>query len=135
MVEDQKKDFLVGFLLENFPDIKAIYLFGSSMTSDRRSKGDLDLAVLSKDPIPSWERWKAAQELAAQLKIDIDLVDLKRASTVMQLQVISSGQCLYEQRAEERARYENNVFSAYARLNEERKGILEDVFARGSVYG
>jgi uncharacterized protein len=135
MVDDEKKSSIVRFLLEQFPNLKAIYLFGSSVTPDRRFKGDIDLAILPSSPISPWERWKAAQELAILLNTDIDLVNLRRASTVMQLQVISSGQCLYEQKTEEREQYENGVFSAYARLNEERGAILADVYSRGSVYG
>jgi predicted nucleotidyltransferase len=135
MVDDENKNCIVRFLTERFPNLRAIYLFGSSLTPDERVKGDIDLAILPKNPIPPWERWKAAQDLAVRLKTAIDLVDLRRASTVMQLQVITSGQCLYEQETEEREIYENSVFSAYARLNEERRGILEDVYARGSVYG
>jgi uncharacterized protein len=135
MVDQEKKNGIVRFLTERFPNLRAIYLFGSSLTPNEKVKGDIDLAILPKNPIPPWERWKAAQELAIRLNTEIDLVDLRRASIVMQLQVISSGQCLYEQKAEERERYENVVFSAYVRFNEERRGILEDVYARGSVYG
>ncbi len=135
MVDQEKKNCIVRFLTERFPNLKAIYLFGSSVNPDGRVKGDIDLAILPKNPISPWERWKAAQELAVQIETEIDLVDLLRASTVMRLQVISSGQCLYEERTEDRERYENAVFSAYVRLNEERRGILEDVYARGSVYG
>lgn len=135
MVDDEKKGGIVRFLLEKFPNLKAIYLFGSSVTPDGRFKGDIDLAILPRSPISPWERWNVAQELAIRLNTDIDLVDLRRASTVLKLQVISSGQCLYEQKTADREQYENGVFSAYARLNEERGAILEDVYSRGSVYG
>jgi uncharacterized protein len=135
LVDKEKKDLIVRFLSERFPNLKAIYLFGSSVTPGERFKGDIDLALLPRNPLSSWERWEAAQVLAILLNTDVDLVDLRRASTVMQLQVISSGQCLYEREREERERYEDAVFSGYVRLNEERGAILADVYSRGSVYG
>jgi uncharacterized protein len=135
MIDDQKKDFIIEILLERFPDLRFIYLFGSSTAPNVEVPGDVDLAVLSLKPILPWDRWKTAQELAIRLKTEVDLVDLRRASTVMQFEIISSGRCLFERIPEERERYEDAVFSAYVRLNEERSGILEDVYARGSVYG
>ena len=135
MVDKEKKDLIVRFLSERFPNLKAIYLFGSSVTPGEKFNGDIDLALLPGNLLSSWERWEAAQKLAILLNTEVDLVDLRRASTVMQFQVISSGQYLYEKEREERERYEDKVFSAYIRLNEERGAILADVYSRGSVYG
>jgi hypothetical protein len=70
------------------------------------------------------ERWNLAQDLANLLKREVDLVDLRKASTVMRMQVISLGQYLYESNRQERDRFEDYVFSSYARLNEERKEIM-----------
>jgi len=42
---------------------------------------------------------------------------------------------LYERDANERARFEMHALAWNAHLNEERRGVLEDVGRRGSVYG
>jgi hypothetical protein len=65
----------------------------------------------------------------------VDLVDLRAASTVLQMQVVSSGELLFEGNALERQRFEMLVFSSYARLNEERKAILQRIREEGRVYG
>lgn len=129
------KKMIVAFLTERCPDLIAIYLFGSTVQETANMESDIDLAILPVNPIDPLERWTLTQDLANLLKRDVDLVDLRRASTVMQIQVISSGQCLYESNRFERDRYEDYVYSSYARLNEERKDIINEVKNRGTVYG
>ena len=65
---------------------------------------------------------------------DVDLIDLRAISTVMQMQVLSTDDCLFS--GDDRARewFEMVVYASYARLNEERSGILDDVRTRGLVY-
>jgi hypothetical protein len=75
------------------------------------------------------------ETLAAQLGRDVDLIDLAGASTVMAMQVITGGRLLYDDASGLRDRFEDLTFSAYARLNEERRGILDRVAAEGTVYG
>ncbi len=76
-----------------------------------------------------------AQTLAAKYSRDVDLIDLNQASTVMRMQVISKGQRIYCSNEQSCEMFEDFVFSDYARLNEERAGILEDIGQRGAVYG
>lgn len=129
------KEIIVSFLLEKYSDLIAIYLFGSLVQGTTNRKSDIDLAVLPVHPIDSLKRWTLAQDLANLLKCEVDLVDLRKASTVMRMQVISSGQCLYESNKQERDRFEDYVYSSYARLNEERKEIIKEVQDRGTIYG
>jgi uncharacterized protein len=127
-----------GNLIENvrraIPDLVALYRFGSQAKGTARPGSDVDLAVLARDPIPSLRRFELAQELAIQLHRDVDLVDLRTASTVMRMQVISSGECLFKASDRLQGEFEDLVYSTYARLNEERQEILNDVRTRGSVY-
>ncbi len=62
-------------------------------------------------------------------------MDLAVASPVMAIQVVARGELLYDGEPEARGRFEDRAFGAYARLNEERRGILERVAAEGTVYG
>ncbi|CUS38498.1 hypothetical protein [Candidatus Nitrospira nitrificans] len=64
----------------------------------------------------------------------MDLLDLRSASTVMRMQVISTGECLAAPNEAARREFEMYVYSDYARLNEERREILNHVRTRGSVY-
>lgn len=53
----------------------------------------------------------------------------------MAIQVGARGQPLHEGDADARGRFEDLTFSSYARLHEERRGILDRVAAEGTVYG
>ncbi len=125
---------LIEFVRQAIPDLIALYRFGSQANGNIRPESDVDLAVLARHPIPALRRFELAQELAAQLHRDVDLVDLRIASTVMRMQVISTGECLFKESDRRQDEFEDLVYSTYARLNEERREILNDVRARGSVY-
>lgn len=126
---------LVERLKEEFPGLLAVYRFGSHGTKYERPDSDLDLAVYAGASLSASALWRIAQELAADIGRDVDLTDLASASTVMRAQVIHNGVRIYCADWVSCETFENYVYSSYARLNEERRGILEDILRRGSVYG
>jgi predicted nucleotidyltransferase len=126
---------LIEFARQAIPDLVALYRFGSQTRRNIRPESDVDLAVLARNPIPALRRFELAQELAAQLHRDVDLVDLRTASTVMRMQVISTGECLAAPEEAARREFEMYAYSDYARLNEERRDILKRISASGLVYG
>ena len=123
------------FLNRHIPHVIAIYQFGSQVRGTARPASDLDLAVLARDPIPNEQRFYLAQELAIQLHRDVDLLDLRAASTVMKMQVLTTGQCLETRDQRAKAEFEMYAYADYARLNEERKELLKGITERGFVYG
>lgn len=127
-------DTLVGEIRTALPGIIAVYVFGSWGTPDERPGSDMDLAILPPAPVPQIDCWQLAQALAVLAKRDIDLIDLLNASTVMRAQVVAYGRriyCLDRPRCEH---FEGWTFSSYARLNEERRGILRDIRERGRIH-
>jgi predicted nucleotidyltransferase len=126
---------LIEFVKQVIPDLIALYRFGSQTKGSARPESDVDLAVLACHPIPALRRFELTQELAAQLHRDVDLVDLRNASTVMRMQVISTGECLASRDETGRREFEMYTYSDYARLNEERRDILKRISATGLVYG
>lgn len=72
---------LIEFFRQAIPDLIALYRFGSQAKGISRPESDVDLAVLARHPIPALRRFELAQELAAQLHRDVDLLDLRSAST------------------------------------------------------
>lgn len=115
--------------------VQAIYLFGSTAQGTAQAGSDLDLAVLLPRPLDPAARWRLAQELAAAIGRDVDLIDLRAAPTVLQAQVLAAERLLFEGDPGARAVFEMLVLSDYARLNDERRGILDDVRERGTVHG
>ena len=126
---------IVDHLRRRFGDAVAVYRFGSSAHGLARAESDVDLAVLAGSRIAAEVRFDTQETLAAELHADVDLVDLRGASTVMAMQVVSTGTLLYEGDAVARGAFEDLTFSAYARLNEERRGILQRVAEEGTIYG
>lgn len=125
----------VNRLREEFSELRAVYRFGSFGTEYERSDSDLDLAVYAGRPLPVVKLWRMAQELATDVGRDVDLVDLAAASAVMRAQVIHGGERIYCADEVACETFEDYVYSSYARLNEERRGILQDILRRGSVHG
>ncbi len=126
---------LIEYIRQAVPSLIALYRFGSQAKGTARPDSDVDLAVLTRDPIPNLRRFELAQELAIRLHRDVDLVDLRNASTVMRMQVLSTGTCLNTQDESARRTFEMYAYSDYARLNEERCEILKGITKRGLVYG
>ncbi|MGM0500862.1 MAG: type VII toxin-antitoxin system MntA family adenylyltransferase antitoxin [Bacillota bacterium] len=125
-------DYIKSFLIE---ELKAelIYLFGSYAGGKARADSDLDLAFLTSEEIDDYQRFLTAQKLASNLNIDVDLIDLSKASTVFKAQIIQ-GKLLYAQNRQQKQEFELLVLKKYARLNEERKEIIEKI-ERGAENG
>ncbi|MEK7763361.1 MAG: nucleotidyltransferase domain-containing protein, partial [Nitrospirota bacterium] len=104
---------LIEYLSRSVPGLIALYRFGSQAKGTARPNSDVDLAILTRDPIPAMRRFELAQDLAIQLHRDVDLVDLRSASTVMRMQVISTGTCLNAPDEPARREFEMYAYSDY----------------------
>ncbi|MGB3588897.1 MAG: nucleotidyltransferase domain-containing protein, partial [Tunicatimonas sp.] len=93
------------------------------------------VAVLCTDQLEPLHRWDITQKLASLLRNEIDLVDLQQASTVMQFQVVSTGERIYCRDENELAWWELKVYQLYLTLNDDRKPILEEIKRTGTIYG
>jgi predicted nucleotidyltransferase len=125
----------VDLILAALPTTEAVYLFGSRARGDAHSGSDIDLAVLADARLEALARFEVQEQIASRLHCDVDLVDLRAASTVMRVRVLEHGIVLYERTAGPRQAFEATALSAYARLNEERRGIIDDIRQRGRVHG
>ncbi|SFU79933.1 Nucleotidyltransferase domain-containing protein [Nitrosomonas eutropha] len=127
-------DALILFLQTRIPNLLAIYAFGSRIQGTDKPESDLDLAVLvagQADPIILFE---VANELANIAGYEIDLLDLRTASTVMQYQIITTGQRWWASDIQA-ALYEVAILSEKTALDEARAGLLADIQQRGTIYG
>ena len=117
------------------PDVQAIYRFGSMTAGTAGPDSDLDLAVLGPHPLDPMVRFDLQEQLASVVRRSVDLVDLRAASPVMAMQVLAAGELLHDFAPDLRGLFEDRAYGTYARLNEERRGILERVATEGTVYG
>ena len=132
---EQENRTIVDLLRDAIAGLIAVYRFGSTVDGLAHRTSDTDVAVLAPAPVPPPARFEVQERLAGRLGRDVDLVDLGVASPVVAIQVVARGQLLYDADSAARGRFEDLTFGAYARLNEERRGILERVAAEGTVYG
>jgi len=125
---------LVDVLRARVANLVAVYVFGSAETGGTHGGSDIDLAVLALHPLDQVARADLAAELGVRAGRDVDLVDLRTASTVFRFQVVSTGRLLLCLDKQAVARFEMRALADYCRLNEERGAILDDVRRLGRVY-
>lgn len=80
---------IVEFLIVHFNPY-VIYLFGSVVKGNFRNDRDIDIAFLSDNEISGYDLFIKAQDLADIIKREVDLIDLKKSSTVFKAQVIGT---------------------------------------------
>lgn len=129
------KERTIQHLQQALPTGQAIYLFGSVVTEHFTADSDIDVAVLTSEPMDALLRWKLLQQLAIVLNRDVDLVDLSTASTVMQFQVVSTGERVFTADPVGIEWWELKVYQLYLTLNDDRKPILEAIQQSGRIYG
>ena len=117
-----------------FPQAIAIYAFGSQVQGTAGPGSDLDLALLVAgyaDPIALWE---LASKLTDVAGCPVDLLDLRAASTVMQYQVITTGQRLWSAGLAA-GLFECYVLSEKTELDTARAPLMADILATGRIHG
>ena len=122
---------IITTLQSIWPDqLQGIMLFGSRAQGNSRQNSDYDIAVLLDGKADKVLLWNSAQTLAAQLLQDVDLIDLRDATTVLQKEIIVSGQWLIKVDTFACDLFEVHTISMYQQLQYDRQDILNDVLER-----
>jgi predicted nucleotidyltransferase len=124
---------MIEQLQKAFPNLLAIYAFGSRVQGTANAQSDLDLAVLVAGYADPLQLFDMANQLADQLGYEVDLLDLRAASTVMQYQVITTGQCLWAKDLQA-GLFEAFVLSEKTSLDEARAQLIQEIREDGAVY-
>lgn len=124
---------LVAAILRRLPNTLAIYAFGSQVQGTAQTDSDLDLAVLVAGYAPPLMLWELSGELADLANCDVDLLDLRAASTVMQFEVLRHAQRLWAKELEADL-FECYVMSEKLQLDASRAGVLADIRREGRVH-
>jgi uncharacterized protein len=129
---------IIESILQYYPQVQTIYLFGSAAENQLRPDSDIDIAVLLPYHIAknndNLSMLPLRYALENKLKFDVDLINLRQVSTVMQYIVVNNGKIIYETDNIERKIFEMLVWSFYQKLNEERADILNHFFQTGKAY-
>lgn len=125
---------LLKKLHQALPTLLAVYVFGSRANDQDNANSDLDLAIFTEDKMSVENLWALSGDLADITHCSVDLIDLVAASTVMQYQIITTGQRWWEKDSQA-AIYEAFILSEKTALDSARAGILNNIQQTGAVYG
>lgn len=120
MERKRKKDKINKLIkkLEGFfrkeKNILTVYLFGSYGTEDQTELSDIDIAILFADTVSMLEELGIAAEIDFILKQgQIDLLNLNKASVILQHRVISTGEKIFERDSLTTADFIENTLKFY----------------------
>lgn len=128
------REAIIATLQARLPHLLGIYAFGSRISGTARPDSDLDLAVLVAgyaDPLILFDLAGTVADVAG---CAVDLLDLRAASTVMQYQIITTGQRWWAKNVQAPL-FEAAMLSEKTELDAARAGVLADIQLRGTVYG
>ena len=126
---------LTEIIASRIPDLIGIWIYGSVAKGVDTPESDLDIAVLAQESQSFANRLSLSAILEREARRQVDVVDLRTAPTVLRKEIIANGRRIHSADDQACEKFEDFVFADYARLNEERAGILEDIFRRGSIHG
>lgn len=117
------------------PDLLAIYAFGSQIQGTANLDSDLDMAVLVAGYANTLDLWYLSSDLADIIGCDVDLLDFRAASTIMQYQILMTGERWWASDIQADL-YECFVFNQKMALNENksRSALLDEINKSGVIY-
>lgn len=126
------KNNIISLLVPTL-NVKAIYLYGSVITEYFNNESDIDIAILLDKKIDSEKLFELTKKLTNNLNKDVDLVQLDNVSTVLQFQIIQTGNRVFCNDEKYCNGYESQIFCDYIELNELRKPYLDEIAKTGKV--
>ncbi|MBI5242143.1 MAG: nucleotidyltransferase domain-containing protein [Elusimicrobia bacterium] len=116
----------VEIIRESFPDVIAVYIYGSRARGEAQADSDLDLALL----LPMERTASTLDVLNVQSRLElitgcpVEISVLDPGSLVHAKEVVCGGRVLYSGDSIARLTFEMQMLSAYARLCEDRAPVL-----------
>ncbi|ABL00544.1 type VII toxin-antitoxin system MntA family adenylyltransferase antitoxin [Pelobacter propionicus] len=128
------QEAIIAAIQEGLPGLLAVYAFGSRIQGTAEPESDLDLAVLVEGYADPLLLWDLSGKLADLAGCEVDLLDLRAASTVMQYQVITRGERWWG-RDVRAGIYEAAILSEKTELDRSRAELLGDILREGTIHG
>lgn len=127
----EKVKQIIDLIVAVFPEVQAIYLFGTYDTAEIRSDSDVDIAILlpakQAKEIGFWGLRELSYKLEELLERTIDLINLRQVPTVLQKEVLLADRRIYCADEYAAAEFEMLTLSYYQKLNAERSEIIQDI--------
>jgi len=110
--------------------LDALWLFGSRASGAARADSDLDLAALFHGRPSPLEVLEAQADLEAELGVELDLIDLDRASPILAMQVLRHGRLVVDRDLRRRTALVARTVSMYEDLKILRREAEQILFRR-----
>lgn len=82
-------------VFSGYPEIEAVYLFGSAATKKKKYIGDLDLGIVESAPSILEKKIDLYADLVKQGFDDVDLIFFNSVDLVLQFEIIHHNKLLY----------------------------------------
>lgn len=133
IIFQEELDKLIN-LLDEFK-VYAIYFFGSMAANKMRKDSNVDIAFLTDEDISDYEVFMKSSKLYDVFKRDCNLINLKKSSTILKIQVIGKGKIVYCSDNFKKSSFEIKCFKEYSLLKEESCEVWQSVSEKGNIYG
>jgi predicted nucleotidyltransferase len=110
---------LLQAIRAQLPGVVGVWLFGSVSRGQAGPGSDIDLAVLADAPIDGVVLFDLGLELGVIANRDVDLIDLRRASTVLRKEVVSGGRLAWTADAAACEAFAGDSMALYVALKDE----------------
>ncbi len=104
---------LLPEIFSAFPQVQAVYLFGSVVKQNLNRESDLDLAVLSAEGDNSQIRLDILRELTRKGYCNVDLTFLDTTDIVLKYEAVSPNRLIYHRENFDRGRYYSKIIRQY----------------------
>ncbi len=103
----------LGEVFREYPDIRAVYLFGSAAAGHARADSDIDLAVIPADASVKNEKLDILAKLAAHGYCNVDLVFIDDNDLVLAYEAIRQNKLIYAVSDFDRGTTYSNIVRKY----------------------
>lgn len=100
-------------VFEQFPEIQAVYLFGSYATGQERAESDLDLGIFTDQTAQPSFKLKLLTAMTKNGFTNLDLVMLNEADPVVRYEAIRPNKIIYSKRSFEHSTMFSRVMREY----------------------
>jgi predicted nucleotidyltransferase len=103
----------LGEIFDNYPDVEAVYLFGSTATGRIHPGSDLDLGIVPRHPRVVDRRLDILTDLARAGYCEVDLVFITGADLVLDHEAVRLNELVYAREGFDRGEFYSKVVRRY----------------------
>lgn len=125
---------LIADLRAVVPQASAAWLYGSAARNALRPDSDIDVAILLPQAMTFAQKWDWTDRLGTLWKRDVDVVDFRSVSCVLQNEVLQRGRRLFADDPFKTCLIELHAASQYREHNERYAQDFERIARTGKVF-